>query len=334
MKSKVKITLTLLGILGLLFGAAKIRQAILRPVIYKQTRFLMDTYCTIQALGPKRATSDAIAAALDRMEEIDQKFNVLNPKSPLYAFNNNNTPISDSEAVYVVEAALSVCNEQKAMFDITLFPVSKVWGFFGGDSMHLPDSAAVKCALSKTGLEKIVFANHQIVKKDTSAKIDLGGVAKGYAIREAVSVLKTRGVTSALIDGGGQIYALGTLQGKPWKVGVRNPRGDGVIGVLKLTNASIATSGDYERFFIQNGVRYCHLIDPSTGYPAHGFLSFSDINADPFLADAWSKLFVLGPERLAKVLEHHPEIQIISISPSGEISYSTGLQKNLEILAK
>jgi thiamine biosynthesis lipoprotein len=122
--------------------------------------------------------------------------------------------------------------------------------------------------------------------------------------------------------------------GKPWKVGIRNPRGDGVIGILKLTNASIATSGDYERFFIQNGVRYCHLIDPSTGYPAHGFIAVSDINADPFLSDAWSKLFVLGPERLAKVLEHHPEIQIISISSSGVISYSNGLKKNLEILAK
>lgn len=334
MKKSVRIIGIFFGVAILLFGVLKIRQIVLRPVIYKQTRFLMDTYCTIQALGPKQATVDAMSAALDRMEEVDKKFNALNPLSMLYSFNNANTPISDSEIVYVIQTVLSVCNENKATLDITLFPVVQEWGFFGG-TMRVPDSTILKNALSMTGLDKIEIVNNRLVKKDPGVKIDLGAVAKGYAILQAVAVLKARGVTSALVDGGGEVYAIGTLKGSPWKVGIRNPRGDGIIGILKLTDQTIATSGDYERFFEKNGVRYHHIIDPSTGYPARGFSSISVIHPDPFLADAWSTaLFVLGPESLEKTLENHPEMQVIMISPAGAISYSDGLLKKLEILKK
>jgi len=135
--------------------------------------------------------------------------------------------------------------------------------------------------------------------KLSGMKIDLGGIAKGYALDCAVKKLKERGINSCLINAGGQVYALGKNFGTPWKVAIKNPRAPKISQILELKNRSISTSGDYEQFFFKEGRRYCHIINPKTGYPAESQItSVSVISSSGLTADALSTaVFILGRER-------------------------------------
>lgn len=302
--------------------------------IHKQTRFLMDTYCTIQATGQRKPTIHAISLALDRMEEVDKKFNVLNPKSPLFDFNNNNIPLEDEEILGVCSIAQMISEESGGAFDVTVYPLIKLWGFYG-DSPSLPDRKEITQCLKKIGYKDLNIQNGSLKKINSNIMIDLGGIAKGYAINEALKILKKEGITSALIDAGGDIYALGEFKGKPWKVGIRRPRGEGVMGVLDVSDLSVVTSGDYERFFEKDGIRYHHLLDPKTGYPAKELISVTVLSSNPVFADAWSTaLFIMGKKKGMDIVERTATAEALMVTAKGEILYSSGLKDNLEIIKK
>ena len=299
--------------------------------IYKQTRFVMHTYCTIQAYGSKKEANRAISLALDRIEEIDRKFNFRNPGTPLYKLNNTGTPVTDGEILDVVNEALSVSKITDGAFDITVYPLLRLWGFSGA-SQSLPARSKILGALGKMGYKNLILKDNKLRKTRDYISVDLGGIAKGYAIGEAVKVLKREGIEAALVDGGGDLYALGKLEGRPWKVGIRNPRGKGVIGVIEISDLSVVTSGDYERFFMKDGVRYHHIIDPKTGYPAKGLASVTVFTWNPVVADAWATaLFVMGEKRGFALAEKTPDIETLMITTEGKVLISSGLKENLEI---
>ncbi|MFQ5866907.1 MAG: FAD:protein FMN transferase [bacterium] len=321
-------------ILAVIFFLAGRSFIVTEEKIQKQTRFLMDTYCTIQAVGPKKVVNRAISLALDRMEEIDKKFNVLDPNSPLYEFNNKNIPTTDQEILDLLKIAQQVSKESIGAFDITIYPLITLWGFYG-DSPALPGKQKISEYLKKIGYKKLFIKNGKLTKLKEDIKIDLGGIAKGYAVSEAIKVLKEEGIKSALVDAGGDIYALGKLKGKDWKVGIRNPRGEGVIGVIEVSDLAVVTSGDYERFFEKDGVKYHHILNPKTGYPARGLTSVTVISPDPVFADAWSTaLFVMGKEKGLELVEKTPDTETLMVTTEGEILYSSGLKENLEIISK
>ncbi len=298
--------------------------------IQSQTRFLMDTYCTIQVPGDIEVLQ-FIDQALDRIEEVDKKFNILNPESPIYEFNNNNKPITDEEIIDLVKIALQICETSGGTYDITIYPLIDLWGFFG-ESPSIPQKETISNLLKETGFQNLSIDNGKLIKRNKNVKIDLGSIAKGYAISEALKVLKQAQIESALIDAGGDIYALGKYNDKPWKIGIRNPRGEGVIGVLELSDMAVLTSGDYERFFEKDGIRYHHILDPRTGYPAEELASVTVISPDPTLADAWSTaLFVLGKERGLETVEHINSIQTLLVSTDGEKFYSSDMQVRTQI---
>ncbi len=294
--------------------------------ILKRSRFTMDTICTIQApneLGASR-TEAAIDKALDRMSEIGVKFNCTSPDSPLYQFNHYRTPITDPELVAVIKEALEVSRTTGGTYDPTMEPLEDLWGFYttSKSSGTVPSPAAVRDALAKTGWRKIIVRNGEVTATDKNVCLDLGGIAKGYAIGEAEKVLKAEGVTSALILGGGQVQVFGhPSPGKDWKVGVRNPRHDGYMAGLVFPDENgISTSGDYERYFIVNGVRYHHIMDPANGYPARGTMSVSVMLPDPTKADALSTaLFVMGPRKAIEFLKKYPAIGYIIVDSNGKI---------------
>ena len=290
----------------------------------KQTRFLMDTYCTVQVPGGLEVL-DAIEAALDRMEVVDRRFNVLDSSNALYQFNHYSETISDQEILSLIETALKVGDESEGAFDITIYPLIERWGFFS-ETPSLPDKDEIKKFLEHIGSSNLTIKNGKLTKRDQKVQIDLGGIAKGYAIKEALKVLKEFQIESALIDAGGDIYALGKLNGKSWKIGVRNPRGEGVVGVLEVSDMAVVTSGDYERFFEADGVKYHHLLDPKTGYPAEGLTSVTVISSDPVLADAWSTaLFIMGKEKGMPLSEKKGDLKIIMITTDGDIVSSSDI---------
>jgi thiamine biosynthesis lipoprotein len=299
--------------------------------IQKRTRFLMDTVCTIYIPGPKTVLP-VIDKALDRAEEIDKKFNCLNPDSPIYAFNHNNKPIRDPEIVEVAQKALAVARQSDGALDITVYPLVRLWGFFGKQGPRLPSEREIKECLKHVGYKYVAVQNGEVRKLRPDIQIDLGAVAKGYAVDEAAKILKQAKIRSALVDFGGDIYAIGEIRNRPWTVGIRNPRGEGEVGGFEISDLSTATSGDYERFFEKDGVRYHHILDPKTGYPSRGLISATVISADATLADAWSTAtFVLGKEKSLALAEKTEGLQgVVLITPDGKISSSSQLARNFE----
>ena len=298
------------------------------PEMQQRSRFLMDTYCTIRIPGD-RSVMTVIDRALDRMEEIDEKFNALSEHGALYAFNERNEPITDTEIVDVIAVALKVSSESGGALDVTVFPLVKLWGFYGPlpENPRVPRQKEIDEQLRHVDYRALSIVYGKVTKLRKDVKIDLGAVAKGYAVKEAVKVLKDAGIASALIDAGGDIYALGKLNGKPWKIAIRNPRGEGVIGVMELSDVSATTSGDYERFFEKDGVRYHHILDPKTGFPARGLISATVVTPDPLMGDALSTtLFVLGKEKALRLIERMSGTGAVLVTPDGEISSSPGVK--------
>ena len=329
---KAKFIFIIAGILfAVLFGVRTYNSY--RFHLEKQTRVMMDTYVTVYAVGPEKLTSRAVTAALDRMEEVDGKFDILNPKSPLYAFNNEGTPISDSEIVDLVKLALNVSRDSDGAFDITISPLISLWGFYG-DHPAVPDRESIERCIERIGYKNLEIRNAELKKTRADIRIDLGGIAKGYAVGEAARVLRSEGVTSALIDAGGDVYAMGKKGLKPWKVGIRDPRGDDLLGYIEAEDLSIMGSGDYERFFVNHGRRYHHIFNPKTGYPASGLTGTTILYGDPVLADAWNTaLFVLGPDKGIGIVEGIPGMEVIMVTESGDVLYSSGLKERLQSIS-
>jgi len=296
----------------------------------EQTRFMMDTYVTIYAIGPKEQASRAVDLALNRMQDIDEKFSALNADSPIYAFNHAGIPITDEEVLQVVGHAIETGKATGGAFDITVASLLDLWGFYG-DSPRLPDPQEIEGMLAFTGHQHLLLRNGRLEKAMPEIRIDLGGIAKGYSAQQASKVLLEAGISSALIDAGGDVYALGKKGRKYWRVGLRGPKEEELLGFLEVEDLAVMGSGDYERFFMANGVRYHHIIDPRTGYPAQGLSGATLIHPDPVIADAWcTALFVLGPERGLELIEHHPGMEAVLVKASGEKVVSSGLQDTVK----
>jgi thiamine biosynthesis lipoprotein len=339
----ITVLIIIVAVLALVYLRAKNGDS-----LHEQTRFLMDTYCTIQAYGSGDEVNKALGKAFDRMTEIDRKFNALNPQSPIYAFNKKNIPLTDPEILEIIKTAGEVSDQCNGAFDITMYPLGALWGFYGIDDPDQPDKEfredswgppgvpekeEIEDCLSRVGYKHLVIENGELRKLKQDVHLDLGAIAKGYALEEAVKVLESAGIESALIDAGGDIYAMGRIEGEGWGIGIRDPREDGVIGIIQASDLAVITSGDYERFFMEDGIRYCHILDPKTGYPAKELISVSIIYADPVLADAWATaLFVLGAEKGIKLVEQMPGMETLMVTPGKKILYSSGLGENLTVI--
>lgn len=294
--------------------------------LVKRSRFLMDTLCSIQApnaLG-RLKTEAAIERAFDRMAALDKKFNVVNPGSPVYKFNHDRLPITDPEVVALTAASLEVSRLTDGAFDITVQPLVDLWGFFStsASSHTVPSPDRVRAALAKTGWRRVIVKDGRVTAADKDVRLDFGSIAKGYIIGEGVKELKAAGLESGLLLAGGQVQTFGSAApGQPWKVGLRNPRQEGFIASLPFdTEMGVATAGDYERFFEADGVRYHHIIDPRTGYPARGTMSVSVIGPDPTWADALdTALFVMGPRRALEFARRRGGLDLIVVDADGKI---------------
>ena len=227
-----------------------------------------------------------------------------------------------------------ISEESKGAFDVTIAPLAELWGFYTKE-YYLPKIEEIKDCLANVGYQHLSLNNGKVVKDNESVRIDLGGVAKGYAINEAIKVLKSNGVSSALIDAGGDVYGLGKKGSKLWRVGIKDPRGEGILGYVEVEDLAVMGSGDYERFFIKDGKRYHHIFNPKTGYPTEGVQSVTLIYHDPVTAQIWAKIpFIMGPEEGLKRLEKIPNMEVIIITASGKILYSSGLKHLLNFITE
>ncbi len=297
--------------------------------LYKSSRLLMGTLVEITipgaGEGPK-AAADAIFSELKRVEDLAS----FHKPSGLTKINDRSGagPIkADPELLALIGQSLRFAKETHGAFDPTIGPLTRLWNFSGNADPKLPSKSEIAAALGKVGWQRVKIdpAAGTIVLPERGMALDLGGIAKGYALERAARVIKERGIHAALVNAGGDVLVVGERgSGKPWRIGVQDPRNErGIVAVANLRNRVVQTSGDYERFFVRNGKRYHHIIDPATGYPAQGVQSVT-IVAPTAMTTVTAGIFVLGPEKGLRYIESIPNVEGFLIDSEGRIHSSAG----------
>ncbi len=277
--------------------------------MYRETQVLMGTF--VEVISPSPDAPGIAFAEIKRIENLMSKYK---PESEISRLNRPGSLKLSPDTYYVLKKSGEFWRLSDGAFDVTVGPLLDLWGFTR-KHYRLPSAEKIKNILSLVGFDKIIFndAEGTVKFKIRGMKIDLGGIAKGYAVDCAVKKLKEKGISSCLVNAGGQIYALGDNFGKPWNVAIRNPRGNSVVDYLKLKNRAVSTSGDYEQYFIKAKHRYSHIFNPKTGYPADSrVISVTVVAQDGLTADALStSIFVLGKTGGEALAKKFPDVKTI-----------------------
>ena len=277
------------------------------------------------------AGRSALSAVMDEMHRLDRLMSSYRPDSELSEVNSNagRRPVTVSqELLMLVSRALEFSNVSRGAFDITYASVGRMYDF---RRKIRPEEETLLRALPAIDYQhvRVDDANRTIQFSHPGVRIDLGGIAKGYAADRSVQILRRRGVEHALVSAGGDTRILGDRRGRSWNVGVRDPREDGrVIAMLPLADEAISTSGDYERYFEEDGIRYHHIIQPTTGKPAGSVRSVTVIGPEATSTDALStSLFVLGVHEGLTLVDSLPEYEAIFVDHRGDLIYSDGFER-------
>lgn len=265
------------------------------------------------------------------MFRIDQQMSPYKADSELSIVNRdaalNAVPIS-SELFNLLKTAQDISKLSDGAFDITYASIGYRYNF---RDKKRPNQTIINQALPAINYTSIMLNEDNLTVHFTneSVKIDLGGIAKGYAVKQCLSLLEKAGIKHALVSAGGDTGLLGDRNGRPWLVGIKHPRAEHKTAVhIPLENEAISTSGDYERYFIEDGVRYHHIINPKTGDSSRKVMSVSVIGKDPTYVDALSTtVFVKGLSDGLALIEKLPAFEVIIIDNEQRMHYSKGLQQ-------
>ena len=300
--------------------------------VRRVTDGIMGTRITVELWADDEQKAErAIDAVLDEMRHIDDSMSTYKPTSEVSQVNAKaaDGPMKISKELFdllVTAKEYSVLTD--GAFDITYASVGYMYDF--RKHVH-PDDAQIDKALPAVNFRHVLLdpKNLTVQFSQKGVRIDLGGIAKGYSVDKGIEVLQSRGFARAYVSAGGDSRIIGDRFGKPWMVGIRDPsKGEGsVITRIPLADAAISTSGDYERFFEENGVRYHHIIDPRTGRSASKVRSATVIGPYATRTDGLSKTaFVLGPERAMEIYNRIEDIDAIIVKLDGTVIYSKGIE--------
>lgn len=264
------------------------------------------------------------------MHRIDALMSPYKEDSQLTRLNNEaaSHPVMVGDELYsLIETASKFSRLSDGAFDITFAAVGKMYDY---RQKVRPSDETINTQLEAVNYRHIVLnpVEKSIAYKHPDVTIDLGGVAKGYAVDNAIRILSVCGITHAMVSAGGDSRILGNRRGRPWMMGIQHPRNKSKLAlVLPLSDAAISTSGDYERYFMEDGKRYHHIISPDSGHSARETISASVIGPDATSTDALSTtLFILGAGSGIKLIETLPGFDAIIIDSEGVVHYSSGLQ--------
>jgi len=306
------------------------------PHLVKRHRLLMGTLVEISVIG---RDEDEVAAAIDdafaEMKRIEGLMSRRIPESEVSKINglavSKPTRVSP-EVLRVIRRAEEISKASGGYFDISIGVLLDLWGFEGNGG-RLPGKDEVDEALRSVGYKGIhldeTASTVELRKK--GMRIDLGGIAKGYAVDRAFEVLTSRGFGNLIVNAGGDMRVEGKKPNGPWVIGIQDPRDRSrILATLDASDICVATSGDYERYFTKNGIRYHHLLDPFTGFPARGCRSVTILAKDALSADALATaVFVMGPQKGFELIERMEEVEGLIISSDGEMIISEGLKGRL-----
>lgn len=332
-----RILAVLLALLLLAGCAAPVDQAQPR---YETTFFAMDTVMTLRLYeGGDEALLEQAQA---RVEELEGLWSVTDEGSEIYALNRDGEGKLSPETADLLDTALAMCEGTGGALDISIYPVLRTWGFTTGE-YAVPDRETIAALLPMVDYTQVGRETIYATLPD-GMEIDLGSVAKGCTGWWLTYLLLENGVTSALLDLGGNIQTIGARpDGSPWRVAIHDPEGEGNLGVVEVVDQAVITSGGYERYFEEDGVRYWHILDPKTGWPARSGLSSVTVVGDNAAAqrdsggmcDALSTaLFVMGREEAVDFWRQYRDewgFELILVEEDGSVTVTAGLEDSFTL---
>ncbi len=281
----------------------------------------------------------AFAQVFAEFERLDRLLSVWREGSDVIRLNQAGSgvavPVHD-DTRRVLRAAAQVSAWTAGKFDVTFGALAEVWKFDHDQDNRVPSPEEIAARLARVDYRAVVVdeAAGTALLTRPGIRVHLGGIGKGYAVDRAVALLRQAGLRDFLIQAGGDLYAGGRAGGTPWRLGIQDPRGPGgePFASVELGDATFSTSGDYERFFVKDGVRYHHILDPDTGQPARGCRSVTIVARDAVVADALSTgVFILGPERGLALVEQLPGVEAVIVTADNQVRISSGLQGRVTI---
>jgi thiamine biosynthesis lipoprotein len=303
----------------------------------------MGTYVTVWFWTDREAdAAKAAKSVFDEMRRLDAEMTTWTKDGETAKINAaagvKPVKVSDEE-LEVIERAVDISRRSGGVFDITVEAFRGLWKFDEDMDYTLPDPAEVKKRLAMIGWKDIVI-NHKaktVFLRRKGMAITLGGIAKGYAVDKCVALLKKLGFTDFMVQAGGDMYISGSKGPEPWVVGIRDPRGprDEMFALEPVKDHSFSTSGDYERGFVKDGVRYHHILDPRDGQPARASRSVTIRAKDAYTADAWSKvMFIYGWKKGLELIKENKleDFEVVWVDDKNTIHMTPGIQKDLKII--
>ena len=310
-----------------------------KPEVMKNS-YALGTIINLRAYGNK--AEKAIDEAIEKLNDIDDKMSAFKEDSEISKINSkagtSSEEIVSKDTYFVVKNAVEYSEILEGTFDPTIRPLVKLWSI-GTKEEIIPEKLQIEETLKLVNYKDVLLneSKHSIMLKQKKQALDVGGIAKGFAADEVRDVFYKHNIKSALIDLGGNIFALGSKEdGSPWRVGIQNPfkpRGE-YVGILSVKNKSVVTSGNYEKYFMKDGQRFHHIIDPKTGYPSQSKIISATIISDNSIdGDGLSTgIYILGIEKAMKIIEGIPGIEAIFITEDKKIYRTSGINKEILIL--
>lgn len=301
--------------------------------------FRMDTITEISLVVNNKKEADRCWNSIDSLlVDWENRFSIEGQLSEVRQINNRKDSVLliGFKLKEIITTAIRYGDTLGGDFDVTVYPLKQLWGFAetSKPDSTIPVHDQIQSALKKVDYRQIKIVGDSVLFLSAQTRVDVGGIAKGFVLREIGSMLKTCGINSFLVSAGGDIIISGKrINGKPWRVGIQHPRNDGIIGAVEIDSGSIVTSGDYERFRIVNGKRYHHLFDIRTGYPVSKNQSVTILGPDPVEADIMSTgLFSRNAEEIVKFINERPNFECLVIDSSGTVFTSERWKDKVEIV--
>ena len=313
-----------------------------KPVRTSHSEFgLMETFINITVYtNDEKSGQMAVRRVLDIMQSLEKDLSRHLDNSPVSNINQQagveKVEVPDN-VFELLELGKKMGEETKGAFDITVTPLLELWGF-GTVVPRVPTEEELEEVLNLVDYQQIQLSEEEnaVFLPKKGMALDLGGIAKGYIVDRGIEKLIELKIQSAFLDVGGDIRVVGTKpDGTPWRIGIQHPRNrDEIIAVLSLTDRAVVTSGDYERFFMENNIKYHHLLDPATGRPADkGLVSVTVIALDAVMADIFSTaFFIMGKEESLRMAESRPEIDVVLVTEELEVYFSAGIEDRIELI--
>lgn len=280
--------------------------------------FAMDTLMTLRLWGDDSLAAEAVA----EINRLDSLLSVTDENSEIFALNRDGLAMVSKDTSLLLKRAVEISCLTDGAFDPTVFPLVELWGFTK-ETQNVPTQSEINAALSLIDTEQMSIDGDKVFLMQ-GAKIDLGGIAKGYTAQTVTEYLRKKGVETAFLSLGGNVQTLGRKpDGSPWMIGIADPDNpsQAIACIQFYGSMALVTSGGYQRYFEENGVRYHHILDPKTGMPADtGLVSVTVLAQDGTVADGLSTaLYVMGMDKAVAFWRESDDFEAVFITKNGEI---------------